>query len=64
LKNGGTTFPSILYQKCSIYGTLISYSIYHITLDRESKGSSSGGPHTTPTRGSLTIEGQLRYRKK
>jgi hypothetical protein len=33
--------------------------IHHITLEREYKGSSSGGPHRAPTRGSQTIEGQL-----
>jgi hypothetical protein len=45
-----------------IYGILwISSSIHHITLERESKGSRSRGPHRAPTRGSQTIEGHLGY---
>jgi hypothetical protein len=49
-----------------IYGTLwISSShIHHITLESESKGSSSGEPHRAPTRGSQTIEVQLDYNIK
>jgi hypothetical protein len=34
------------------------------TLEREREGSSSGGPHRAPTRGSQTIEGKLGYTKK
>jgi hypothetical protein len=41
-----------------IYGTLwISSSIHHITLEREYKGSSSGGLDKEPTRGSKNIQG-------
>jgi hypothetical protein len=48
-----------------IYDTLwISSSIHHITLERDYKGSSNGVPHTEPTRGSPTIEGQLGYGTK
>jgi hypothetical protein len=47
-----------------IYGTLwLSSSIHHITLERESEGSSSGGPHRAPTRGSPTIEDNLAITK-
>jgi hypothetical protein len=42
----------------------ISSSIHYITLEREYKGSSSGGPHREPTKGSQTIEGQLGYDTK
>jgi hypothetical protein len=42
----------------------ISSSIHYITLEREYKGSSSGGPHREPTKGSQTIEGQLGYGHK
>jgi hypothetical protein len=38
--------------------------IYHTTLERDCKGSSSGGPHREPTIGSQTIEGQLGYDTK
>jgi hypothetical protein len=45
-----------------IFGTLwISSSIHHITLEGDYKGSRSGGPHRSSTRGSQTIEGQLGY---
>jgi hypothetical protein len=48
-----------------IYDTLwISSSIHHITLEREYKGSSSGGPHREPTRGPKIVEGQLGYGTK
>jgi hypothetical protein len=47
------------------YGNLwLSSSIHHSTLERESEGLRSGGPHRAPTRGSPTIEGQLGYNKK
>jgi hypothetical protein len=42
----------------------ISSSIHHITLEKDCKGSSSGGPHKVPKRGSQTIEGQLGYGTK
>jgi hypothetical protein len=49
----------------SISDTLwISSSIHHITLERDYKGSGSGGPHRSPTRISYTIEGQLGYDAK
>jgi hypothetical protein len=38
--------------------------IHHITLERDCKGSSSGGPHRETIRGSQTIEGQLGYGTK
>jgi hypothetical protein len=48
-----------------IHATIwISYSICYITLENEYKGSSSGGTHREPTRGSQTIEGQIGYVKK
>jgi hypothetical protein len=48
-----------------ICGTLwLSSSIHHIDLERESEGSSSGGPHKVPITGSPTIEGQLGYSTK
>ena len=39
----------------------ISSSIHYITLEREYKGSISGGTHREPIRVSQTIEGQLGY---
>jgi hypothetical protein len=54
-----------LIKNVPIYGTLwISSSIHHITFERERDGSSNGGPHKAPTRGSQTIEGQLVYNLK
>jgi hypothetical protein len=48
-----------------VSGTLwISSSIHHITLQRDYKVSSSGGPHREPTRGYQTIEEQLGYGTK
>jgi hypothetical protein len=48
-----------------ISGTLwISSSIHCITVERDYKGSSSGGPHRAPTRGSKTIEGQIGHGAK
>ena len=48
-----------------IYRTLwISSSIHYITLEREYKSSSSGGPHSEIRRGSQTIEGQIGYGTK
>jgi hypothetical protein len=52
-------------KKIPISDTLwISSSICHIALERDYKGSSSGGLHRAPTRGSQTIEGQLSYGTK
>jgi hypothetical protein len=39
----------------------ISSSIHHITIERDYKGSSSGGPHREPIGCSQTIEGKLGY---
>jgi hypothetical protein len=51
---------SYFIKNVSIYGTLwISSSINYITLERDWKVSSSGGPHRAPTIGYETIEGQL-----
>jgi hypothetical protein len=51
---------SCFIKNVPIYGTLwISSSIHCITLEREYKGLSSGGPHREPTRSSHTIEGKL-----
>jgi hypothetical protein len=48
-----------------ISGTLwISSSIHKITLEREYKGSSSGGTHMEPTRGPKIVEGQIGYATK
>jgi hypothetical protein len=56
---------SYFIKNVPIYGTLwISSSIHHITLERDCKGSGSGGSHREPIRGSQTIEGQLGYGTK
>jgi hypothetical protein len=48
-----------------IYSTLwMSLSIHHITLEREYKGSNSGGPHREPTIGPKIVEGKLGYDTK
>jgi hypothetical protein len=53
---------SYFIKNVHVFGTLwISSSIHYITLEREYKGSSSGGPHREPMRGSETIERQLGY---
>jgi hypothetical protein len=56
---------SYFIKKFPIYGTLcLSFSIHHITLERERKGSSSGGLHRSLIRGYPSIEGQLGYNTK
>jgi hypothetical protein len=41
----------------------ISSSIHHIALERDYKGSGSGGTHRAQTRGSQTTEGQWLWHK-
>jgi hypothetical protein len=58
-------FLHYLIKNFLIFGTSwMASSIHYITLERECKGSSNGGQHREPIRGSQTIEGQLGYDTK